>query len=244
MKIRAAVLPAPHSSFAIEELELDEPRSNEVLVRIVATGICHTDLSVVEQDLPAPTPIVLGHEGAGVVERVGSDVRHVAPGDHVVLTFPSCGTCAKCVAGRAYFCEQILALALAGVRTDGSPTVRASDHPVCGCFFGQSSFATHALAYARNTVKVPREAPLEMLAPLGCGIQTGAGTVLNVLKPGGSDTIAVFGCGAVGLAAVMAAHLSGCRTIIAVDRVDSRLELARDLGATHTSTPLSRTPSS
>ncbi len=233
MKIRAAVLPAPHSSFAIEELELDEPRSNEVLVRIVATGICHTDLSVVEQDLPAPTPIVLGHEGAGVVERVGSDVRHVAPGDHVVLTFPSCGTCTKCVAGRAYFCEQILALALAGVRTDGSPTVRASDHPVCGCFFGQSSFATHALAYARNTVKVPREAPLEMLAPLGCGIQTGAGTVLNVLKPGGSDTVAVFGCGAVGLAAVMAAHLSGCRTIIAVDRVDSRLELARDLGATH-----------
>src|SRR4029453_8656655 len=111
------------------------PRANEVLVRIVATGICHTDISVVEQDLPTPTPIVLGHEGAGVVERVGSDVRHVAPGDHGVLPYPSCGTCAKCAAGRTYFCEQILALALAGVRSDGSSTVSAAGHPVCGCFF-------------------------------------------------------------------------------------------------------------
>jgi aryl-alcohol dehydrogenase len=232
MQIRAAVLNAPHVPFKIESLEIDEPQANEVLVRIVAAGICHTDLSVVDQDLPAPTPIILGHEGAGIVERVGTAVRHVLPGDHVVLTFPFCGTCSKCAAGRRYFCEQIIALSLSGVRADGSHTVTGADHDVCACFFGQSSFATHALAYANNTVKVPREAPLEMLAPLGCGIQTGAGTVLNVLKPSPSAAIAVFGCGAVGLAAVMAAKLSGCRIILAVDRIASRLELAQSLGAT------------
>jgi aryl-alcohol dehydrogenase len=237
MKIRAAVLDAPHSPFEIEELELDAPRDNEVLVRIVATGICHTDLAVVEQDLPAPTPIVLGHEGAGVVERVGSKVTHVEPGDHVVLTYPYCGECSKCDAGRPWFCEQLLSLSLAGVRADGSPTVMPIDGQrhdrMCAGFFGQSSFATHAIAYANNTVKVPKEAPLEAMAPLGCGIQTGAGTVLNVLKPAAGSSIAVFGCGAVGLAAIMAAKLADCATIMAIDRVASRLELARELGATH-----------
>ncbi|MET0984666.1 MAG: NAD(P)-dependent alcohol dehydrogenase [Steroidobacteraceae bacterium] len=233
MQIRAAVLEKPHGQFKIETLEIDQPQPSEVLVRIVAAGICHTDLSVVEEHLPAPMPIVLGHEGAGIVERVGSAVTHVAPGDHVVLTFPYCGRCSKCKAGRPYFCEQIINLSLAGTRADGSHTIRAPNRSVCGCFFGQSSFATHAIAYANNTVKVPKEAPLEAMAPLGCGIQTGAGTVLNVLKPTAQSAIAVFGCGAVGLAAVMAAKLCGARVIVAVDRVDSRLDVARALGATH-----------
>jgi aryl-alcohol dehydrogenase len=233
MRIEAAVTRQANAPFHIESLELDEPRPNEVLVRIVAVGICHTDLAVVHQDLPAPTPIVLGHEGAGIVERVGAGVTHVVPGDHVVLTFPYCGECSKCRAGRPAFCEKIMTLAISGGREDGSRPLKDGAGSVCGCFFGQSSFATHALAYANNTVKVPREAPLELLAPLGCGIQTGAGTVLNTFKAPPGSTIAVFGCGAVGLAAVMAAKLSGCSRIIAVDRVASRLEVATAVGATH-----------
>jgi aryl-alcohol dehydrogenase len=233
MRIEAAVTREANSPFRIESLDIEDPRPNEVLVRIVAAGICHTDLAVVHQDLPAPTPIVLGHEGAGIVERVGADVTHVVAGDHVVLTFPYCGECSKCRAGRPAFCEKIMTLAISGGREDGSRPLRDSHGPVCGCFFGQSSFATHALAYANNTVKVPREAPLELLAPLGCGIQTGAGTVLNTFKAPAGSSIAIFGCGAVGLAAVMAAKLCGCSRIVAVDRVSSRLEAARSLGATH-----------
>jgi aryl-alcohol dehydrogenase len=234
MRIEAAVTREANAPFRIESLELDDPRPNEVLIRIVAAGICHTDLAVVHQDLPAPTPIVLGHEGAGIVERIGSSVTHLAPGDHVVLTFPYCGECSKCRAGQPAFCEKLMLLAISGGREDGSRTLADHKGPLCGCFFGQSSFATHALAYANNTVKVTPEAPLEMLAPLGCGIQTGAGTVLNVFKAAPESSIAVFGCGAVGLAAVMAAKLSGCSRIIAVDRVVSRLEIARSVGATHT----------
>jgi aryl-alcohol dehydrogenase len=233
MRIEAAVIREANAPFRIESLELDDPRPNEVLVRIVAAGICHTDLAVVHQDLPAPTPIVLGHEGAGIVERVGSAVTHLVPGDHVVLTFPYCGECSKCRAGRPAFCEKIMVLAISGGREDGSRTLKDAQGSVCGCFFGQSSFATHALAYANNAVKVTREAPLELLAPLGCGIQTGAGTVLNVFKAPPGSSIAVFGCGAVGLAAVMAAKLSGCTRIIALDRVASRLAVARAVGATH-----------
>jgi aryl-alcohol dehydrogenase len=234
MQIQAAVTREANAPFRIESLELDDPRPNEVMVRIVAAGICHTDLAVVHQDLPAPMPIVLGHEGAGIVERVGSSVTNLAPGDHVVLTFPYCGECPKCRAGRPAFCEKIMLLAISGGREDGSRTLKDRNSPVCGCFFGQSSFATHALAYANNTVKIAREAPLEIVAPLGCGIQTGAGTVLNVFKAAPGSSIAVFGCGAVGLAAVMAATLAGCARIIAVDRVASRLEVARSIGATDT----------
>jgi aryl-alcohol dehydrogenase len=233
MRIEAAVIREADAPFRIEPLELDDPRPNEVLVRIVAAGICHTDLAVVHRDLPAPTPIVLGHEGAGIVERVGAAVTHLAPGDHVVLTFPYCGECSKCRGGRPAFCEKIMTLAISGGREDGSRTLKDAKGSVCGCFFGQSSFATHALAYGNNAVKVPREAPLELLAPLGCGIQTGAGTVLNVFKAPPGSSIAVFGCGAVGLAAVMAAKMSGCTRIVAVDRVPSRLEVARSVGATH-----------
>ena len=233
MRIQAAVVNEANGPFQISTLELDEPRPDEVLVRIEAAGICHTDLAVVHQDLPAPMPIVLGHEGAGVVEQVGSEVTHLVPGDHVVLSFPYCGQCSSCRAGKPAFCERIVNLALSGVRADGSRTISGGSGEVCGCFFGQSSFATHALAYGNNAVKVAREAPLELLAPLGCGIQTGAGTVINVLKAPPGSSIAVFGCGAVGLAAVMAAKLSECGRIIAVDRVRSRLDVARAVGATH-----------
>ena len=234
MQINAAVVREKGGPFVQETLQLDDPRPDEILVRVVATGMCHSDLVVVHQKFPLPLPWVLGHEGAGVVEKVGSDVTHVRPGDHVVLSFASCGECRNCHEHQPAYCESWFGLNLAGSRRDGTPTITGSGgSPVRGCFFGQSSFATYALAHSSNVVKVPREAPLEMLGPLGCGIQTGAGAVLNVLKPRAGTSIAIFGAGAVGLAALMGAAIAGCGTIVAVDRVPSRLDLAKSLGATH-----------
>jgi aryl-alcohol dehydrogenase len=183
---------------------------------------------------PPPPPVVLGHEGAGVVEKVGSNVTHVVPGDHVVLSFDSCGECANCKSGHVAYCENFFLRNLNGKRVDGSETLHGDKGPVGGCFFGQSSFANYALAHKRNTVKVRKDAPLEMLGPLGCGIQTGAGAVLNVLKPQKGSSFALFGCGGVGLAALMGAKIAGCNPIIAIDKVASRLELAKKLGATRT----------
>ena len=234
MEITAAVVRQKGGPFAQERLQLDSPRADEVLVRIVATGMCHSDLVVVHQQFPLPLPWVLGHEGAGVVLQVGATVSHVKPGDHVVLSFASCGECHNCHDHQPAYCDAWFALNTAGARRDGAATIKAADgSPVNGCFFGQSSFASHSLAHKSNVVKVPKDAPLHMLGPLGCGIQTGAGAVLNVLKPREGSSIAIFGTGAVGLAAQMGATIAGCGTIVAVDLVPSRLELARSLGATH-----------
>jgi aryl-alcohol dehydrogenase len=232
MEVRAAVVRDPGGPFLQESLTLEAPRPDEVLVRIVATGLCHSDITAMHFHFPPPPPVVLGHEGAGIVEAVGAEVTHVVPGDHVVLSFNSCGECANCAAGHVAYCDNFFARNLNGRRPDGSETLHASSGPVGGCFFGQSSFATHALAHKRNTVKVRKDAPLEMLGPLGCGIQTGAGAVLNVLKPERGSSFALFGCGGVGLAALMGARIAGCDPIVAVDRVASRLELAKSLGAT------------
>lgn len=234
MEVRAAVVRHPGGPFLQESLTLGAPLPDEVLVRIVATGLCHSDITAMHFHFPPPPPVVLGHEGAGIVEAVGADVTHVVPGDHVVLSFNSCGECANCAAGHVAYCDNFFARNLNGRRPDGSETLHASSGPVGGCFFGQSSFATYALAHKRNTVKVRKDAPLEMLGPLGCGIQTGAGAVLNVLKPERGSSFALFGCGGVGLAALMGARIAGCDPIVAVDRVPSRLELAKSLGATLT----------
>ena len=233
MRVTAAVLRERGEPFVIEELELDEPRGDEVLVRIVGVGICHTDLQFRDRR-PWPRPGVLGHEGAGVVERIGDRVTTLRPGDHVVLSFLSCGTCRNCRRGMPAFCADMRTLNFNGTRRDGSMALSDGHGPVCGHFFGQSSFATYALASERNTVKVSDEAPLELLGPLGCGVQTGAGAVLNALRPTPGSHIAIFGAGSVGLSAVMAAATSGCATIIAVDLKAARLELALALGATHT----------
>jgi len=233
MQIRAAVVRQPGGPFLQESLTLDAPLADEVLVKIVATGLCHSDITGMHFHFPPPPPVVLGHEGAGIVERVGANVTHVAPGDHVVLSFNSCGECANCKAGHVAYCDNFFVRNLNGRRPDGSDTLRAASGPVGGSFFGQSSFATYALAHKRNTVKVRKDAPLEMLGPLGCGIQTGAGAVLNVLKPQKGSSFALFGCGGVGLAALMGAKIAGCDPIVAVDKVASRLELAKKLGATH-----------
>jgi aryl-alcohol dehydrogenase len=219
--------------FTIEKLRMGEPRDDEVLVRIVATGMCHTDMIVRDQMYPVPQPIVLGHEGAGVVEKVGPSVVKVKPGDHVVLSFMSCGACRQCIQGRPNNCENFNAHNFSGGRADGSRSLEDDSGLIHDHFFGQSSFSTYALANQRSIVKVPKEAPLELLGPLGCGIQTGAGAVMNALKVGHGASFAAFGSGAVGLAAIMAARAVGATTIIAVDVVPSRLTLAKELGATH-----------
>ena len=237
MQVTAAVARSRGEPFSIEELELDEPRDDEVVVRIVAAGVCHTDLFIRDGHYPTPFPSVLGHEGAGVVEAVGRSVRKVRPGDHVALSFGSCGQCGSCQRGRPGYCLDFWGSNFGCARQDGSTTLARGGEPVHGRFFSQSSFATHALATVRNVVKVPEDAPLELLGPLGCGIQTGAGTVLNALKPPPGSTLVVFGCGSVGLSSVMAAPLTGATTIVAVDVNDDRLALAGELGATHTVNP-------
>lgn len=234
MQVKAAVARAQGDPFTIEQLELDEPRHNEVRVRLVATGVCHTDAIVRDGVYPTPLPAVLGHEGAGVVEAVGDSVTTVRPGDHVVLAAAYCGHCTRCRLGQMAYCENLFAADFGGRRSDGSTAFSSDGEVVSSHFFGQSSFATHTNAVEESVVKVDPDVPLEHLGPLGCGFNTGAGTVLNELRPEIGSTLAVFGTGAVGAASVMAAKVADCATIIAVDIHDSRLGTARDLGATHT----------
>ncbi len=232
--ISAAVLWAPGEALRVEKLKLRRPLPGEVLVRLAATGICHTDISGLRGNFPLPLPCVLGHEGAGYVEELGAGVRDLAVGDPVVLSFRSCGSCANCSDGHESYCDDFHKLNFsADAEIDGQARLR---HPVrgeiFGAFFGQSSFATHCIAGPRNIVKVGDDLPLAMLSPLGCSVQTGAGAILNVLRPKASDTLAILGAGAVGFSALFAARMIGCREIILVDRVPARLALARELGAT------------
>jgi aryl-alcohol dehydrogenase len=232
MQITAAVLREPDQLYSIEQLELADPGPGDVLVRISGVGMCHTD--VLPRLMPLPRPIVCGHEGAGVVEAVGAGVQAVAPGDHVVLSFDSCGTCANCRTGHPAYCATFMVRNLSGFAVDGStPLATTTGERVAGRWFGQSSFATHALATERNVVRVDPDLPLELLGPLGCGLQTGAGSVLVAMAVRPGTSIVVFGTGAVGLAAVMAAKVAGCTTIVGVDLHESRRALATELGATH-----------
>jgi aryl-alcohol dehydrogenase len=232
MRIRAAIARSPGAPFEIATCDLAAPQAGEVLVRVKACGICHTDLAVWLQHIPVKLPQVLGHEGAGIVEAVGAGVAHVAPGDPVLMSFGSCGACPNCEDGAPGYCDHFRGINLLGERTHG-PAIHEGEMAMAGSFFAQSAFATHAIATARNVVKIDKDLPLELLAPLGCGIQTGAGAVMLVLKPPAGTSIAVFGCGAVGLAAVIAAKIVGCTTIVAVDVKEGRLAAARDVGATH-----------
>ncbi len=233
MKAVAAVFDALDARLEVEEIDVDRPRAGEVLVRVVATGVCHTDALARHGDMPFPPPGVLGHEGAGVVAEVGDGVEGFAPGDHVVIGWPWCGRCPSCLDGQPRYCALLGPLVVSGARADGSTATRRADgSPLHSHFFGQSSFATYALAEARCLVRVPEDAPLELLGPLACGIGTGAGAVLNVLRPPLGSSVCVYGAGAVGLSAVMAARLTGATRIVAVDRHAGRLALARDLGAT------------
>lgn len=233
---RAAICHGNTRPFAIEDVELDALRTDEVRVRILACGICHTDMAVRDAQLPVPLPIVLGHEGAGIVEDVGTAVTAVKPGDRVVMSFNSCGQCPSCRIEAPTYCYEFYPNNWSGVRPDGSPTLYRNGAPLNGNFFGQSAFATQAIAHERNVVRVPEslaDTALEVLAPIGCGLMTGAGAVLNAMKVREGMPIAVWGAGTVGMAAIMAARIAGADPIIAIDVHDSRLALARELGATH-----------
>jgi aryl-alcohol dehydrogenase len=238
MKIRAAVVDGIGAPFELEDVELAEPGRGEALVRIVASGVCHTDAITREGDMPLPLPGILGHEGSGVVEKVGPGVTAVAPGDRVIIGWPSCGECANCLDGQPRYCLRTGEALVSGRRFKGegagtSAYTRADGSEISGHFFGQSSFATHSIVLADALVKAPGDVPLELLGPLACGLGTGAGAVLNEARPEAGSSLVIFGIGAVGLAAVMAARCTAATTIIAVDLHDSRLELATRYGATH-----------
>lgn len=239
MHTTAAVAPTHGAPFRLAHVELTTLRPDEVLVDIVAVGVCHTDLSAAAGAIPYPLPGVLGHEGSGRVHAVGQAVTRVRPGDAVLLTFTSCGVCEKCRGGHPALCSNHLEWnLLGGRRPDGSSPLVWDEHPPLNAhFFGQSSFARQAIVDERSVFRLPDDTSTDDLvtyAPLGCGLQTGAGAILNVLQPHISTTVAIAGAGAVGLAAVMAAASRSVQTIIVVDVVPSRLALARDLGATHT----------
>lgn len=232
---RAAVLNTPMEPFRVEQVELAALKDNEVLIKMVATGLCHTDLGVWAGVIPFPLRGVVGHEGAGIVEQVGSAVTSVIPSDHVVMSYTSCGGCGNCETDNPSYCETWLPRNLfAGNRIeDGSPTITRNGEAIGGHFFGQSSFAEHAIAEERNVVVIDRDVDLKRLAPLGCGVMTGFGSVWDTMNARPGDRIGIFGAGAVGMSALIAAHLRKPLALIAVDVVDERLALARDLGATH-----------
>jgi len=231
--IDVAVALSPKEPFEFRKVELLPPRPDEVRVRIKATGICHTDVAVKDQYFALPLPMVLGHEGAGVVEEVGDAVTHLAVGDHVVLCGDSCGHCKRCNQGLNFYCDEFVERNLTGLRPDGSTSLSDGGEELRGRFVSQSSFATQVIASSRGAIKIPKDLPLELMGPLGCGLTTGVGTVLNALKPQPGSNIAIFGAGTVGLAAVMGSGLAGCEKIIAVDVLPARLETAKELGATH-----------
>ncbi|WP_413798344.1 NAD(P)-dependent alcohol dehydrogenase [Streptomyces iranensis] len=233
----AAVLRAAGGPLTVEEAVVEDPKPDEVRVRIVGSGICHTDLGVVATATPGQLPIILGHEGAGVVEEVGDDVTGLAPGDHVVLSYAYCGACDNCLRGLPMHCQSFMTLNFGGSRPDGTTAYRAANEQLHGHFFGQSSWSQYVITSPRNIVKVDASLPLEILGPLGCGIQTGAGAVLNTLDPQPGSSVAVFAAGSVGLAAVMAAKVAGCTVIVAVDPQPGRRTLALELGATHVVDP-------
>ncbi|MFC9659852.1 NAD(P)-dependent alcohol dehydrogenase [Nocardia sp. NPDC127606] len=230
MRTTAVLSRDPGAEFSIEPIEVDEPRAGEILVRIVAAGICHTDL-VTRRAGAADRPILLGHEGAGVVAAVGSDVRTVRPGDHVVLTFRHCGTCRNCAADRPAYCHRATALNQFGRRAHDTPRALVDGSPILDGFFGQSSFAGYALTTEDNTIVVDPAIDLTVAAPFGCGFQTGAGAVLNVLRPEPGSWVAVYGAGAVGMAGLLAARTVPGVRVVVVETSAARRELAVELGA-------------
>jgi len=232
---QAAVLRQKDGQFAIETVRMEPPRPQEVVVKIAGVGLCHTDLVVRGGNYPIPFPMVLGHEGSGIVHVVGSEVTAVAPGDHVVLSFGFDRQCPTCMSGQPAYSDQFFARNFSGRRPDGStPLTDRAGTELSSYFFAQSSFGEYAIAPEESVVKIDPDVPIEIMGPLGCGIQTGAGAVMNALACKAGTSIAVFGAGSVGLSAVLAAQAVGCTQIIAVDLIVHRLDLARDLGATHT----------
>lgn len=235
LQVRAPVSRDGEQDFSWESLHLEQPRPDEVLLKMTAVGVCHTDIAALRAQLPVTKPVVLGHEGVGVVLRAGGEVTGLEPGQRVVIGFAFCGRCRSCSAGRPSSCLRFRELNFGGVRLDGStPLTDRQGSPVRGQFFGQSAFGTHCVVAARQVVPIPDDIPDDVAAPLGCAALTGAGTVLNALRVEVGSSIIVTGAGSVGLVAIAAARARGAETVVAVDRVPARLSLAGRLGATHT----------
>jgi aryl-alcohol dehydrogenase len=236
-RILAAVARNGDGSFCIEPLELDAPRDDEVLVRVVGVGLCHTDLVGAAGELPVGLPAVFGHEGAGIVEVVGDTVSGLTPGDAVVMSFRSCGHCRRCSTYEPAYCLNAAALNYAGRRADGSPTLFDASGPIAASFFGQSSFASHCLAYADNLVRLPADMPVELAGPLGCSVQTGVGAILRSLDCRPGSSLLVLGGGAVGLSAVIGASYRSCLRICVIEPQPARRAMALELGATEAVDP-------
>jgi aryl-alcohol dehydrogenase len=237
MDITAAVVSAVGGDFSVEPVALDDPAAGEVLVEIVGVGLCHTDIAAKDGHLPFPLPGVFGHEGSGVVRAVGSGVTKVAEGDSVLLSFASCGECTQCGRDEPSYCQNFMPLNFGGARPGGPSALTRGGESLGSDFFGQSSFGTHALAHERNVVKVDADLPLEIMGPLGCGVQTGAGAVLRSFDCPKGSSLLVLGGGSVGLSAVLGAAARELDTIIVVEPMASRRDLALALGATHAVDP-------
>ena len=235
--ITAAIASPAGGPFVIDEVELDAPRDDEILVEIKAVGLCHTDVVAQAGAFDFGLPVVLGHEGAGIVREVGANITKVKPGDRIALSFRSCGACPKCDDAHPAYCQTMPALNYGGMRTDGSRAIHKASEDIGSNFFGQSSFASHALTYERNVVKVPDNVPFEVAAPLGCGVQTGTGSVLKAMDCEPGSALLITGAGTVGLSAVMGGKLRKCGTIIVVEPIAARREMAMEMGATHTIDP-------
>jgi Zn-dependent alcohol dehydrogenase len=231
-KIKAAVLYAANAPFKFEEIELEDPGPGEIKVKIEAVGLCHTDLHAAEGGMPIPLPIVLGHEGAGIVEKIGSGVNQVKPGDHVVLASGFCGRCSQCARGMPVLCEVFRPVLFKGTLLGGQRRLK-KDGQWLNHFGAQSSFAEYAVVNQETAIKIRPDAPLDKVALFACGASTGISSVLNAAQVMPGASVAIFGCGGLGLSAVMAARLVGAGKIIAVDIAENKLESARDLGATH-----------
>ena len=232
MRIKAAVIEEKGQDFNIVDMELDPPKFGEVLVKVAACGVCHTDDMARRQFAPVPLPAVFGHEGSGVIEQVGEGVSGFKPGDRVGFSYSWCGKCEACRTGKPFGCHENYRLNFSGVQYDNTKRLHYKGREVSS-FFGQAAFATHVVVHQNNLISAPADVALELIGPLGCGIQTGAGAVFNYLHPEADTSVLVTGCGAVGLSCIMASKIAGCAKIIACDIVESRLRLAAELGATH-----------
>ncbi len=232
MKIKAALLKAPGRNFDIEELELDQPRDGEVLVRIAATGVCHSDWHLVTGDTRHPMPCVAGHEGAGFVEAVGTGVDDVSVGDHVILSWaPSCGKCFYCSRGRSNLCDTYTAAIWAGTMLDGKPRLRWQGQPVYH-YCGLAAFAERVVVPRVSVVAIRKDVPLESACLVGCAVATGVGAAMYTARVQAGESVAIFGCGGVGLNIIQGARICGANPIIASDANEKKMHLARDFGAT------------
>lgn len=230
MEIQAVVIDKSGTS-SLQLCELDEPESNEVQVQIEACGICHTDLEAMQGNLGTPLPAILGHEGVGRIEKLGKDVTTFQVGDRVLLTFAACGNCSACHHHKPPYCSSAGLLNIFGARLSGQPAATLNGQPITSHFFGQSSFSSHTNVDINNIIKLPQSIAPELMAPLACGVQTGAGAVCNVAALEAGERIAVLGCGTVGMAAIMAAKNLAAGSITVLDKIGHRIDTALNLGA-------------